>query len=106
MGFDVLLYCSKYNDGDNLEGGLNIDNYIEGSGEIVEKSTYKRIGSEVTIQYHYNGEIFAFTDGRVGLEKVGDSVPLLINNFGNAVRRNIKFKTAYEKAFLLTSVIF
>lgn len=101
----LLMFCLYCSNKGTIMALLNIDNYIEGSGEIVEESTYKRIGAEVTIQYHYNGGIFTFTDWWVGLEKVGDSVPLLINNSGNAVRRNIKFKTAYEKAFLLTIVI-
>ena len=84
---------------------LNINNYIEGSGEIIEKSTYNRIGSKVKIKYYYNGEIFTFADWRVGMEKEGDSVPLLINDSGVAVRRSVKFKTAYEGGFLLTIVI-
>ena len=102
----LLLFCLYCSNKNTITALFNIDNYIEGNGLITEISTYQRIGSEVTIQYHYNGEIFSFVDWRNGIEKVGDSVPLLVNNSGGAVRRNVEFKTAYEYGFLLTSVIF
>ena len=109
-----MLYHDKYSDGDNLDcdrhlnylkGGLNIDNYIEGSGEIIEKRRVGKVETNVKIKYYYNGEIFTFADLRAGMEKVGDSVPLLINDSGVAVRKSVTFKTPYEGAVLLFIVL-
>lgn len=94
----LLLFCLYCNNKSTIVALFNIDNYIESNGIITEQSIYKRIGAEITIQYHYKEKIFSFTDWQVATEKVGDS--------GNATRRNVEFKTAYEYAFLLVSVIF